>query len=166
MPATLSVQQQRLKSVGVAMKAEADGKLLRRELIADLRLAVAPGIEKVRGKLRALPASATGIQPALGSYLASRVRAQVKFSGRRTGVSVRIGKTPNLRKFNVSSRVLNRGEWRHRVYGKDVWVTQRSPIPGFFDKTLKADKRAYRAAVLAAVDKMERRMAARARVGP
>jgi hypothetical protein len=166
MAATLSVQQQRLKSVGIAMRSEADGKLLRRELIADLRVAVAPGIEKVRGKLRALPASVTGVQPAMGSYLASRVRAQVKFSGRRVGVAVRIGKTPNLRKFNVASRVLNRGEWRHRVYGKDVWVTQQSPIPGFFDKTLMSDRRAYRAAVVAAVQKMERRLAARARAGP
>jgi len=164
MPATLSVQQQRLKSVGIAMKAEADGKLLRRELIADLRAAVAPGVEKVRGKLRALPASATGIQPAMGSYLASRVRAQVKFSGRRTGVAVRIGKTPNLRKFSVSSRVLNRGEWRHKVYGRDVWVTQQSPIKGFFDKTLKADRALYRAGVLMAVKKMERRIAERARL--
>jgi hypothetical protein len=105
--------------------------------------------------------SAASGSPALGSYLASRVKAQVRLSGRSTGVAIRIGQTPNLRGFTFAAKRLNRASWRHPVFGHDVYVDQDSPIEGYFDNTLEADKDHYRSAVLAVVEKMASRLARR-----
>lgn len=155
-----SEDQNRLKSLGRAMKAEEGGKLLRVELIAGLRTAVAPAQESVKSQLRAWPhGGMTQANPAMGSYLASRVRTQVRLSGRRTGVAVRIPRTPQLRGFRKAATALNSAAgWRHKVFGHDVWVEQTSPIPNFFDDTLMKAKDACRAAVIAAVERMERRI--------
>lgn len=164
-PFELSVDQRAVQRVSRALRAEEDGKTLRRELVADLKDAVAPGVSSVAGKLRAIPSAARGTaaSPPLGSYLASRVKPQVRLTSRQTGVAVRIPQTPALRGFKLAARRLNRSEWRHKVFGRDVWVTQRSPIPGFFDDTLSAGKTTYRKAVVSALEKMAQRIAERAR---
>lgn len=158
----LSIDQKALQALRRAMLAEADGKQLRKELVGELRSAVQPGVSAVQGKLRGIPhSSGTASSPALGSYLASRVKPQVRLSGRSTGVAVRIAKTPKIRGFTYSARRLNRTHWRHRVFGRNVWVEQRSPIRGYFDETLQAGKKAYRKAVVEALEKMARRIATR-----
>lgn len=151
-----------LKTLGRSLRSEADGKQLRKDLIADLRTAVTPGVSAVQGQLRAIPhTSTTQSSPALGTYLAARVRTQVRLSGKRAGVAIRIPQTPALRGFRNAARRLNRDGWRHKVFGHDVWVEQTSPIRGYFDKTLSRDKPKYRAAVEAAIEKMVRRVASR-----
>lgn len=158
----LSVDQQAIQRVSKAVRAEADGKTLRKELVAELKSAVEPGVSAVQGKLRAMPhRSAASPKPALGTYLASRVKPQVRLSGRSTGVAVRIPQTPSIRGFKLAARRLNRTNWRHRVFGHDVWVTQTSPIPGFFDDTLAEGRSRYRAAVVHALEAMARRIRAR-----
>lgn len=159
----LSVDQQAVQKVAKALRAESDGKTLRKELMAELKTAVAPGVAAVQGKLRAIPhRSGAAGSPALGSYLASRVKPSVRLSGRSTGVKVRIGQTPNLRGFKMAARRLNRKSWRHPVFGDTkTWVTQQSPIPGYFDETLARDRGTYRAAVIRALEKMARKLAAR-----
>lgn len=155
----MSVDQREITTIAKAMRKERDGVALRRDLIVNLRVAVAPGVSAVQEKLRSIPhESATPSSPALGSYLASRVKPQVRLGGTSAGVAIRIAKTPKLRKFNVASRVLNTGSWRHPVYGHDVWVTQTSPIPGYFDDTLSEGKERYRAAVVAALARMRMRL--------
>lgn len=164
----LSVEQQAIQQVGRALRGEADGKALRKELIGELKTAVEPGVAAVSGKLRSMPhtsaaqgrGGASG--PPLGTYLAARVKATVRLSGRSTGVRVRIAQTAKLRGFALAARRLNRQSWRHRVFGGDVWVTQQSPMPEFFDQTLAAGKGTYRAAVLRALEAMARRIAGRA----
>lgn len=155
-----SKDQGRLVALGRAMKAEEDGAALRKDLIVNMRAAVAPGKSAVQEKLRAWPhGGADSSSPAMGSYLASKTTVQVRLSGRRTGVAVRIARTPNLRGFRKAATALNSAAgWRHKVFGRDVWVEQTSPQPGFFDKTLAAGKNVYRAAVLLAVKQMERRI--------
>jgi hypothetical protein len=164
MPAEVRIQskdQGRLKSLSRAMKAEEGGALLRKDLIVGLRAAVQPGQAAVKEQLRAWPhGGATVASPALGSFLASKTTTQVRLSGRRTGVAVRVARTPNLRGFRKAGAALNSAAgWRHKVFGRDVWVQQTSPQPGFFDKTLLRGKSACRAAVLKAVKSMERRVA-------
>jgi hypothetical protein len=51
----LSVDQQAVQKVAKALRAESDGKTLRKELMAELKTAVAPGVAAVQGKLRAIP---------------------------------------------------------------------------------------------------------------
>jgi hypothetical protein len=159
-----TVQQRDLAGVSRAMRKEADGKELRKDLIKELKTAIDPAVSAVAGKLRAMPGTIHGAPP-LGSYLASRTKATVRLSGRMTGVRVSIGKTPKIRNFTYAARRLNRGQWRRQVYGRGVWVVQRSSIEGYFDDTLNADKRKYRKAVENAVDKMARRLAARHPLG-
>jgi hypothetical protein len=84
----------------------------------------------------------------------------VRLSGQRTGVQVKVRKTPSLRGFNNAARMLNKGTWRHKVFGRDVWVQQTTPtMKGFFDETLAKDRAKYRDAVVAAVEKMAKRVA-------
>lgn len=146
-----------------AMRAEADGKQLRKELIAEMRTALAPGVSAVQSKLRAIPRSATDTaSPALGIYLASRVRTQVRLSGKSAGVKIRIPQTPQLRGFRFAARRLNRDAWRHPVFGnRENWVEQQSPIQGFFDDTLRPDRAKMRGAVIHAMNKMAFRIAHR-----
>lgn len=151
----VTVEDRDFKALMARVRAQADGKELRKDLVAELRTAVAPGVSAVQAKVRAIPhSSAVRVSPSLGTYLASRVKPQVKLSGRSTGVRVRIGQTPNLRGFKMAARRLNAKSWRHRVYGRDVWVTQRSPIPGFFDDTLAKGRAQYRAAVIEALKRL------------
>lgn len=159
----LTVDQQALQAVAKRMRAEEDGKALRKELMGNLKDAVGPGVSKVQGKLRGMPhTSATRSSPPLGSYLASRVKPSVRLSGRSTGVAVRVGQTPALRGFKMAARRLNRKSWRHPRWGdKRFWVTQQSPIPGYFDDTLAEGRPQYRAAVVAALESMARRLAGR-----
>jgi hypothetical protein len=158
--ARVSVEGDMLNRLGKRMRAEANGATLRKELIADLRAAVQPGVAAVQGQLRGLPSSSVATaKPPLGTYLASRVRPQVRLSGRSTGVAIRIGQTPKLRGFNLAARRLNRKNWRHPVFGHtDRWVQQDSPIEGYFDRSLGADRAKYRAAVLAACRRMAERL--------
>lgn len=152
-----------LAALGKLIRAEKDGKILRAELVAGLKAATAPGVSAVREKLRAIPHTTAVYQsPPLGSYLASRTRTQVRLSGRRVGVYIRIPKTPKLRGFAMAARRLDRDAWRHPVFGRDIWVDQESPIPGFFTDTLAEEKPRYREAVLAAMNSMARRLRARA----
>lgn len=160
----LSVDQQAVKRLARVLRDESDGKALRKELIGELKDAVEPGVSAVQGKLRSIPrrSGTAGSSPALGSYLAARVKAQVRLSGRSPGVRVRIAQTPKLRGFTLAARRLNRESWRRKVFGDpDVWVDQKSPIPGFFDDTLAEGRERYRAAVVRALESMARRIVAR-----
>lgn len=145
------------------LKREADSKQLRKDLVRELRAAVKPGVDAVKSKLRSMPhGSAVQASPAMGSYLASRTRAQVKTAGKSAGVSIKIAQTPSLRGFKLAARRINSAKWRHQVYGNErVWVTQVSPMPGFFDDTLAEGRDQYRAAVIKAMDDLRDRLTRR-----
>lgn len=147
-----------LTALARRIKAEQDGKQIRKDLVTELRAAAAPGVAAVKEKLRSMPRAARGQSPAMGTYLAGRTAVQVRTSGKKVGVRVRIPATPKLRGFAMAARRINKGSWRHRVYGRDVWVTQHSPIPGFFDDTLRGDHDRFRRAVVAVMRKTARRL--------
>jgi len=156
----LSIETQAIQNVQKAVLREADGKALRKDLRTDLKSAVQPGVTEVQQKLRGMPSSSA--KPALGSYLASKTKVAIRLSGRRTGIRVWIPFTPQLRGFTNAPRYLNKGFWRHTVFGnKNNWVGQVSPIPGFFDDTLKAHKEEYKQGVLNALHDMAQRIARR-----
>jgi hypothetical protein len=159
MAVEMTVDVDRLRRLSKHLRAESNSKALRKDLVVDLRAAVAPGVSKVQGKLRAIPHEGVATpSPGLGTYLASRTRTVVKLTGWSAGVRVRIPQTPQLRGFKMAARRLNRTHWRHKVFGREVWVEQHSPIPGFFDDTLSEEKEKYRAAVYAALRKHARRL--------
>ncbi|MDM4722748.1 hypothetical protein QTQ03_25280 [Micromonospora sp. WMMA1363] len=158
----LSVDQQALQALGRALKAEADGKHLRRDLAQSLRDALQPALGEIRSGLMAMPAS--GAIPTEGGPLRTEVlkhlKAEARLSGRSTGARVRIKKR-GPRGFALAARRLNRKRgWRHRVYGRDVWVRQIGK-PKYFDDPLTERRSEYRAAVLAAMNATAARIAAR-----
>lgn len=160
----VKVDDRGLRELAAAIREEANGKQLRKDLIKSLRTAVEPGVRAVQGRLRSMPHHshlASAPTPGLGTYLAGRTRAQVKLTGRSAGVAVRIPQTPQLRGFKFAARRLDRGHWRHQVFGKGIWVSQVSPIPNYMDTTLTRDKAKYRAAVVAAMDDMRDRLGRR-----
>lgn len=156
-----SIEQKQIRALAKAVKQEEDGKQLRKDLVNDIKKSVGPAISAVQSKLAIPRHSAIRSSPPIGSYLASRVKPQVRLSGRTTGVAIKIGKTPRLRGFTFAARRFNRRTWRHRVFGNDVWVTQTSPIPGFFDETLQRNKERYREAVIQSLERTQARIASR-----
>lgn len=156
----LSVDQRDIQAVGRMFKAQSDGRKLRAELVANIAAITEPVVSEIRSTLQAVPHDGPSpSDPAMGPFLASRVKTSMRFAGYRTGVSVKMRKTPQLRGFAFASRRLNRRTWRHKVFGKDaVWVEQTSPIPGFFDDPFQNKKAEYRAAVMEAVAAMRSRL--------
>lgn len=155
-----SVEAEAMRQLGQAFRRVADGKVLRKELTKNIRDAVAPGVEAVKSVLLAIPHnSIASPSPRLSTYLAARVKVDVKYSGQSTGVRVRIGQTPQLRNFRLAAKYLNKSSWRHPVFGnKNVWVTQQSHTPGYFDDTLAENRDKYRDAVVDAIGAMARRL--------
>jgi hypothetical protein len=157
----LAVAKERMAELAKGYRREGDGKALRRDTIAALRVAVQPGRDAIKSTLRAWPSSGLAEQqPALGPFLASKTGTRVRLTGRLTGVSVRIPRTPGLRGWRKAATALNSDKgWRHMVFGhEDRWVEQTSPDPDFFDRIMLRGRATYRAAVYAALAAAERRI--------
>lgn len=163
----ISVEQNALARVALRLKTEEGGVILRRELIADLRAAVAPAVEQVKGNARGIASSpraahtkkniAGGDATSLGDAIARGVGTQVRLTGKAVGVSVKAKKTGMPRDFINAPKRFNAPKFRRRVYGR-AWVEQVGR-PGWFDAPLHADIATYRAACVAAVERMARRIA-------
>lgn len=157
----LRADQGSFDAVVRALKAEEDGRALRRDLADELEDAVEPAIGHVRGALLAMD---TGGIPHGGEPLRAAVSAgvddEIILTGRSAGVRVKASSRGMPRGFRNAPKRLNakRG-WRHRVFGRDVWVRQIG-APGWFDDTLEARRERYRRAVVKAmeqsVDRIER----------
>lgn len=159
-PLEFSLDQRALVQVQKALRTESDGKALRRDLVKELRATVAPIIPEVRSAVRSIPAT-TIANPSLREAVASQVKAQVRLGGKTPGVAVRVGTARDPRGFRFAARRLNRGQWRHKVFGQDVWVEQRSGRTGWFDAVMLRHRDDAREAVGKAVHAMAVRIAER-----
>lgn len=104
---------------------------LRLELSRAIRAAGKPVAEGARRDVLALPAHGPK-----HTALRKRVARTVKLSVRTGGASVGVRITAGTRGTDVGTlaRYMNRGTWRHPVYGnRNAWVTQSVP-PGWFDR--------------------------------
>lgn len=134
-----------LARVSRAMRAAGtEGKGLRRELYAGLNRATKP----VRADMRA------AIQPALpqSGGLAADVQRTTRFTtttstgAKSLGVRIRARGKRSIRRMNATGSV------RHRVFGRDVWVTQTAGIEkGFLDKPFEKARPVVRVEVMAAI---------------
>lgn len=75
-------------------------------------------------------------QSGLLSTTARIVRATATASGRSASVRIRTHKTLMPADQRKLPWHLNRGEWRHPIFGGDRWVTQKVQ-PGWFDRPAK-----------------------------
>jgi gas vesicle protein len=147
-----------------AIRAEEDGKQLRKELARNMRDVLKPAAAEAKNAIMAMPSS--GIMPtapALRTAIAKKIRPEVKLGGRWSGARVKAFKTKNVRGFpNAPKRTNRAGGWRHPVWGdRERWVTQQGKID-WFDDAFKGREGPYKTAVEKAMEDMARRIANRA----
>ncbi|MEV3995813.1 hypothetical protein AB0K62_08985 [Streptomyces halstedii] len=163
-PFDLQITHEGLDALVRAIRQEADGKQLRKELAATMRTALRPAAAEAKSAIMAMGSTGAGTGPGLRAGVAKKIRPEVKLGGRWTGARVKAFKTPALRRFPNAPKRLNRrnGGWRALTWGHEPWRTQTGK-PGWFDDAFTNDAAAHRAAVHTAMEDMARRLAARAR---
>jgi hypothetical protein len=156
-----------LKAVSRALRQQADGKQLRRQLVKELGGIARPLASKVRAAWRAAPShghqSATRgrrEQPDLRALLSKATRSQVRLTGKDAGVRIRT----DGRKLSSGMRALptyaegTKRPWRHPIYGnRNAWASQRS-FPRFY-QAVKPDEAAARHAAERAVENIFKQIA-------
>lgn len=163
-PFSLGVEtHEGLASLVRAIRAEEDGRHLRKELAKNMRAALRPAAAEAKSSIMAMSSAGLPTSPALRSTVAKKIRPEVKLGGRWSGARVKAFKTKNVRNFPNAPKRLNRaGGWRHPVYGnREVWVQQRGKVD-WFDRSFEGRESHYKAAVEAAMENMARRIASRA----
>lgn len=161
MPVELTIEQRALLELGRALKREADGKELRRDLIRELKAPLQPAVAEIKSGVMAIGAG--GLPPGEGEPLrpavVRRIRAEVKLSGKAIGVRVRARKTEAVRGFRHAPKRLNSPKgWRHPVYGdRNRWTVQFGN-PNYFDRPLEGRRGEFRHAVLEAMEATARRI--------
>lgn len=132
----VEVDQRDLTRLTTALRQEADGKQLRKDLVDGLKKAAEPAAAAARASILSMPVSGlTRATPGLRATVAAATKVSVRTSG-RAGVFVVVGKGTMPRDFpNAPSRLNARKGWRRRVFGTDKWVTQVGK-PGWFDDTM------------------------------
>jgi hypothetical protein len=146
-----------------AIRAEEDGKQLRKELAANMRDALKPGAQQAKSSVMGM-ISLHGAQPALRTSIAKKIRPEVKLGGRWSGARVKAFKTKNIRGFaNAPKRTNRAAGWRHPAWGnREVWVHQHGKLE-WFDRAFQGREGIYKQAVEQAMEDMARRIANRSR---
>lgn len=144
-----------LRALSRALRRQANGRELQKQLRAELREAAKPLVPAVRSAIRSMPSkdeSRRRGRPSLRRQMARSVTVQVKTGGRNAGVSVFMSpkKMPDGKKSLPSYFELRPGylRLRHPVFGNaEVWVTQRVPVQGYFTRSVhpEGERRAVRA---------------------
>ncbi|MDQ0992162.1 hypothetical protein [Streptomyces sp. V3I7] len=154
-----------LAALARAIRAEEDGKQLRKELAKNMREALKPGAQQAKSGIMAMPSSGLmPTAPALRSAIARKIRPEVKLGGRWSGARVKAFKTKNVRGFPNAPKRTNRASgWRHPVWGnREVWIQQHGKLE-WFDRAFQGREGIYKAAAEQAMEDMARRIASRAR---
>lgn len=154
-----------------ALRAEANGKDLRRDLLRGLRAAAQPAAIAVKTAILSMPSagahSGDGDSRSLRAAIAAGIKVHVKLSGKakHIGVTIAAHSRGMPREFRRAPKYLNRRRpWRHPVFGnRENWVSQVSRRPGWFDGTLKAYRPAVARAADEALDNVARRISAKTR---
>lgn len=163
-PIRVEVTANGIRQLGDALKAEADGKALRRELAKNMREVLKPAATQAKSGIMAMSSAGLGKGPSLRSGIAKKIRPEVKLGGMWTGARVKAKKTPGLRGFaNAPRRTQRRqGGWRTLTFGKEPWRTQQGK-PKWFDRAMDGQHARYREAVREAMQAMADRIASRVR---
>lgn len=120
--------QRQIQQLSSALKA-ADPKM-RRAMLKEMRAVATRIKDEQQDAVVALPSRqdmSTGLRQAAAQSLAITVRG----TGKRTGVEIRSRKSVMPAGKGRLPRLMDKGSWRHPVYGGKTWVTQTTP-PGWF----------------------------------
>jgi hypothetical protein len=159
---SLELTPENLRAISKALKAEEDGKQLRKELTRNMRDALKPGATDAKSAIMSMASATPHGGPALKSAIARRIRPEVRISGKFPGAKVKAMKTPNIRGFANAAKRTNRASgWRHPVYGsREVWVHQHGKVK-WFDRAFEGQQGHYQRAVQFALADMVNRIASR-----
>ncbi|HEX4812252.1 MAG TPA: hypothetical protein VFV66_05815 [Nonomuraea sp.] len=160
--AHLELTPQNLRQISRALRAEEDGKELRKELTRNMREALKPGAAQAKAGIMSMASATPHGGPALKSSIARKIRPEVRISGRFPGAKIKAFKTPSLRGFAQAAKRTNRSSgWRHPVYGnREVWVQQHGKTK-WFDHAFEGQRDHYKQAVESALSDMAERIASR-----
>nr|WP_024067029.1 hypothetical protein [Streptomyces sp. F2]AHC28108.1 hypothetical protein pFP3.6c [Streptomyces sp. F2] len=158
----LQLTPQNLRNISRALRAEEDGKELRKELTRNMREALKPGAVQAKSNIMSMGSATPHGGPALKSSIARKIRPEVRISGRFPGAKIKAFKTPNVRGFANAAKRTNRASgWRHPVYGnREVWVQQTGKVR-WFDRAFEGQHNTYEHAVKSALADMVNRIASR-----
>jgi hypothetical protein len=143
-----------------------DGKVLRTQLRKELRRTGGRLLKEEKRAVRALPSKGQNARRGLPStrrQVARATQLRVRTAGARAGVVVWVNpkKMPagkqSVPGYMEGVRPYQR--WRHPVFGRDTWVTQR-PTPWFYSTASRYGGEAQRAAVRA-IDRYAREIESR-----
>lgn len=126
----------KLGDLAKRLKAQGEtGKGLRRDLLRELRVEAKPAAEAAKQAILGWdtkPPEDTGLR----RKIAAGIKVRVRLTGRNPTVRISVGKIDGT---NLPQRI-NKGAWRHPVFGTDTWVVQRGDT-GWFDRTLRLQSR-------------------------
>lgn len=158
----LELTPQNLRDISRALRAEEDGKQLRKELTRNMREALKPGAADAKAGIMSMASATPHGGPALKSAIARKIRPEARISGRFPGAKIKAFKTPQIRGFANAAKRTNRASgWRHPVYGnREVWVQQHGKTK-WFDRAFEGQEGHYKRAVQFALADMINRIASR-----
>ncbi|MCY0930783.1 hypothetical protein OTB20_32260 [Streptomyces sp. H27-H1] len=160
-PFEVTVTHDGLDTLARALRAETDGKQLRKELAKNMREALKPAAVQAKSGIMAMSSAGPGTAPALRSAIAKKIRPEVKLGGNWSGARIKAFKTRNIRGFANAPKRTNRARgWRHLTYGHEPWVQQHGKTL-WFDRAMEGDTNRYTRAVHEAMEAMARRIADR-----
>ena len=158
----LELTPQNLRAIARALRAEEDGKELRKELTRNMREALKPGAAQAKSAIMSMSSVTPHDGPALKTAIARKIRPEVRITGRFPGAKIKAFKTKNLRGFPNAPKRTNRASgWRHPVYGnREVWVQQHGKTK-WFDRAFEGQDAHYKRQVQFALAGMVNRIASR-----
>jgi len=158
----LELTPQNLRAISRALRAEEDGKELRKELTRNMREALKPGAAQAKSAIMSMSSVTPHDGPALKTAIARKIRPEVRISGKFPGAKIKAFKTKTLRGFPNAPKRTNRASgWRHPVYGnREVWVQQHGKTK-WFDRAFEGQDAHYKRQVQFALAGMVNRIASR-----
>jgi hypothetical protein len=143
--------------VVAALRAEADGKQLRKDFVREMRMVAQPALSAARAAILSMD-SHSEVVPGLRATIARKTTVSVRTTGKRQGVSIRTSKSGMPRGFENAPRNTNRPFWRHKVFGNpEKWVTQVGK-PQWFDGSVRPFLPAARRGAKEALEAVARRI--------
>jgi hypothetical protein len=142
----LSEAERKLLELARVLRAEEDGKYIKRDIVKKLRQAATPARQAVRSAIRSA-VSAGHPGRSIRSAIAQKIQVVAKLSGKAVGVRIVAKETSSVRGFTNAPRRFNSAAgWEHETFGGEPLEHQFGK-PGWFDDTIADRKPEFRRAV-------------------
>lgn len=158
----LSKSERALLDMARALRAEEDGREIKRDIVRQLRKAAQPVRQEVRAAIRS---ASTHGHPgrSIRSAIAQKTQVVAKLTGKAVGVRIVAKETSSIRGFAHAPRRFNSAAgWHHPTFGEEPEQFQVGK-PGWFDDTIADRKREFRSAMEDVIKEAAKRVARRVR---